>query len=417
VILPSLERVQLLIQQSRYRQAEQELREILFHAPEEPLVHALLALCLSEQEQLKEALAFAHTAVTLAPDSAWCKYILATIFSRLGKLNQAREVILEAISQEPNDPDYYALLGSLFLQENRWQEALEWAEQGLSLEPEHVVCSNLRSMSLIKLGRGDAALQGLESALNQEPDNALTHANRGWTLLENGQNEAALLAFQEALSLDPNQEWARDGLVEALKARYFIYRLMLKYFFLMSRLRRGKQWMVMLGLLLFVRLLRLVFPPTAHFWLSGLVLGAYFGFVMLTWLADPLFNLVLRFNRYGRLALSQEQVIASNWLGGLLSAGLLSGGGGIIFKSWPFIAASIFSFSMTIPVSGSLAATDKHSRNFLVIYTVMLAILGISGITSLALGLGNLSLILIVAFSLGWVGFSWTANILPWRKA
>ncbi len=41
----------------------------------------------------------------------------------------------------------------------------------------------------------------------------------------------------------------------------------------------------------------------------------------MTWIADPLFNLVLRLNRFGRLVLTREQIIASNLLGlGLLAA-------------------------------------------------------------------------------------------------
>lgn len=412
----SFERVQLLIQQSRYRQAEQELRELLYQQPDEPLAHALLALCLAEQDKLSAALPSAHTAVALAPDSPWCRYILATVLSRQGQLKQAREVILAAIAQAPDDADYFALLGSLYLQENRWQEALDNAEQGLSLDPEHVVCSNLRSMALIKLGQGEAALQGLASALQQEPDNALTHANRGWTLLEQGQHEAALLAFQEALSLDPNLDWAREGLVETLKARYLLYRLMLKYFFMMGRLRRSHQWLVMLGLLLGVRLLRSLFPAETHLWLSGGIFSLYLGFVLLTWLADPLFNLVLRLNRYGRLALSQEQRVASNWLGGLLAGGLLAGGAGLALKLWPLAGAGLMAWALTIPVSGSLLASDARSRQFLSLYTGMLALTGGMGLVCLSLNWATPALVLLIAFALGWVGFSWLANLLPWRK-
>lgn len=413
---PSLERIQLLIQQSRYGQAERELREVLYQSPDQPFVHALLALCLSEQDKLKEALPSAHTAVALAPDSPWCRYILATVLSRQGKLAEAREVILAAIAQAPDDPDYFALLGSLFLQESRWQEALDNAEMGLSLDPEHVVCSNLRSMALIKLGQGDAALQGLASALMQEPDNALTHANRGWTLLEQGQNEAALAAFQEALSLDPNQDWAREGLVEALKAQYLLYRLMLKYFFMMSRLRRSHQWLVMLGLLLVVRLLRAVFPAQTHVWVSGAIFSLYFCFVLLTWLADPLFNLVLRFNRYGRLALSPAQTVASNWLGGLIAGGFLACLTGGTLASWPVVGLGVMALAMTIPVSGSFMASDARSRKFLGIYSGMLALIGSLGLAALALDWATPTLVLLIAFALGWVGFSWAANLLPWRK-
>lgn len=411
----ALERIQLLIQQARYRQAEQELRESLFQNPEEPYIHALLALCLSEQDKLNEALPAAHTAVALAPDSAWCRYILATVLGRQGKLTAARESIQVAISQDPGDPDYFALLGSLWLQENHWQEALSCAEQGLSLDPEHVVCCNLRSMALIKLGQGEAALQGLAAALHQEPDNAVTHANRGWTLLEQGQNQAALEAFQEALSLDPNLDWAREGLVEALKARFGLYRVMLRYFFWMGRLRRSHQILVMVLLIIAMRALRVLLP--SHSLLGAVLVLLYLGFVLLTWLADPLFNLVLRFNKYGRLALSPEQIQASNWLAYLSAAGLLLGAFGLVFKLWILMGAAALCLALTIPVTGSLAASDLRSRRFLSRYSVMLALLGSGGLLCLASGLSTPALVLLVAFVLGWIGFSWIANLLPWRQA
>src|SRR3712207_8570466 len=35
----------------------------------------------------------------------------------------------------------------------------------------------------------------------------------------------ALQSFQEALRLSPEQEWAREGLIQALKARHRVYKL------------------------------------------------------------------------------------------------------------------------------------------------------------------------------------------------
>ena len=46
------------------------------------------------------------------------------------------------------------------------------------------------------------------------------------------------------------------------------------------------------------------------------MIGLIIAFVMLTWIASPLFNFLLRFNRFGRLALSDDQRVASSWIGG-----------------------------------------------------------------------------------------------------
>src|SRR6185436_9021657 len=79
------------------------------------------------------------------------------------------------------------------------------------------------------------------------PENAFTHANQGWTYLNKGEPKKALEHFRESLRLDPANEWARHGIVEALKARNIIYAVMLKYFLWMARLSRGARWGIILG--------------------------------------------------------------------------------------------------------------------------------------------------------------------------
>ena len=411
----SFERIQLLMRQSRYRQAEQEVREALFQSPEQAVLHALLALCLIEQQQPEQALAAAHTATALDPESAWYFYVLASVLDQLGRFKEAHAALQEALTRNPADADCFALLSNLYFQESRWPEALQSAEQALRLDPEHLMAANLRSMVLVRLGKSHQALEGLTVALHQQPDYALTHASRGWALLEQGQHQAALEAFQEALALDPQEDWAREGLVEALKARHLLYRLMLKYFFLMGRLRRGQRLLAMLGVLVAFRVLRSLFPATQFPWLGGPILAVYLGFVLLTWLAEPLFNLLLRLNRYGRLALTPTQIQASNWLAGLLLAGGLSGVAGLGLRSWQLLGGSVLTLMLTIPVTTLCQLPASRQRRRLEGYTVALAAFGTGGMLALSLAYTELALALLLLFLLGWVGFSWLVNLVSWR--
>ena len=45
------------------------------------------------------------------------------------------------------------------------------------------------------------------------------------------------------------------------------------------------------------------------------LLTLVFAFLLMTWIASPLFNLLLRFNKFGRMALSRDQRVESNWIG------------------------------------------------------------------------------------------------------
>ena len=245
---PQLERGLLLFMQSRYELAEAELRQALANEPREAYGHAMLGLCLAKREQFKEATEEAEQAVHLAPDFAFAHYALADILHDRNHHAEALTAINEALRLDSADADYFALLSAIHLDEKHWKEGLQAAEQGLQLDSEHVGCNNLRAIALVKLGRKSEAGATIDAALARNPDNAVTHANQGWTLLERGEPKKALEHFREALRLDPDNDWARQGIVEALKARNVIYAVMLKYFLWMSRLSGRVQWAIILGL-------------------------------------------------------------------------------------------------------------------------------------------------------------------------
>src|SRR5262249_2378545 len=139
--------------------------------------------------------------------------------------------------------------------------SLEAAERGLNAEAGHTGCANLRAMALNQLGRGAEAGRALHDALAQDPENAVTHANQGWTALQTGDAKKALEHFREALRLDPTNDWAKSGMVESLKAQYFVYRLMLKYQFYMSRLSGRRQWWTLIGIYVVARIIPFMFIP------------------------------------------------------------------------------------------------------------------------------------------------------------
>ena len=89
--------------------------------------------------------------------------------------------------------------------------------------------------------------------------------------------------------------------------------------FWMARLTPSTRWGIIIGGYVAYRF-ALGLQET-HPALSPLIvplLIGYIGFAYLTWTADAIFNLFLRFNRFGRLTLSPEERSASNCIGGVL---------------------------------------------------------------------------------------------------
>ena len=368
----SIERAQLLYQQSRYDLAEAELRQALGEDPGHPYGHALLALTLVLRNEMKEATKEAQEAIHLAPDYAFAHYALAKVWYQRDHFDESRTAIEEAIRLDPEDAHYRFLLGAIHFDERRWSEALQSAEEGLQLDAEHASCTNLRAMALVKLGRGGEAGDAIDAALARDPENAATHANQGWALLHEGKADEALPHFKESLRLNPNSAWAREGIVEALKARNPVYALMLRYFLWMSKLTRQQQWGVIFGGYFVSRLLGLM-PLWALF-------------VLMTWTAEPLFNLVLRLNRFGRLALSRAQIVESNWIGAVMLLAALSVVAYVVSKQNQALVAAIVFGLLIIPVAGVFRTSLGWPRTVMLAYTGLTALLGLTSVFTVTFG-------------------------------
>jgi tetratricopeptide (TPR) repeat protein len=423
----NLERALLLYQQSRHDLAEAELRQALTVDPHDAYAHALLALCLVEREQYADATTEAEQAVHLAPDYSFTHYAVARVRYARNHYPEARAAVEEALRLDSNDADYFALLASIHLEERHWQPALEAAERGLQFDPEHVGCTNLRAMAMVKLGRKAEAGATIATALSRHPDNSLTHANQGWTLLEKGDAKAALEHFREAMRLDPGNDWARQGIVEALKARNILYAAMLKYFLWMSKLSPNVQWGIILGGYFGNQLLRRLSEsnPDLAPWILPLRI-LYISFALMTWVADPLFNLMLRLNRFGRHALSREQTIASNWIGASLFIALL----GLIGSFLPSIGSPALRTALVfgclvLPLAGTFKCPQGWPRNVMAIYTACLAIAGIGSVGILLMQvaagegsdhLNNAASGLLAMFVIGVVLSMWLVNFLVFKQ-
>lgn len=416
----TFQRALLLYQQRRYDLAEQELRQLFTAEPSHAFGHAILAMCLSDLKRFDEATREAHQAIHLAPDFPVAHYALAYVLYDRNRLQEAQIAIEEAIRLEPDDADNFGMLAAIRLGLRDWKAALTAAEMGLQVNAEHAQCTNIRAMALVKLGRRDEAGTTIDAALERNPENAVSHANMGWTLLHARQPLKAMEHFREALRLDPDMEWARHGIVEAMKARNFIYRWLLAYFLWMARLSGKVQFAVIIGLYLAFRFLSnysAEHPEAAPYVYPLLI--AYAVFALLTWIGGPLFNLLLRLNKFGRLVLSKMEISAANWLAVCLGSAIFCGALFVYSGEFPLLVAALASGALSVPVSATLRR-EGWPRTVLIIYTAALAGLGAASVAASWYGLGEeapdwsppLFQTCSSLFILGWILFGWVANAL-----
>ncbi len=421
------DRALLLAEQGRFEMAEAEVRRHLAEVPDHAFGHALLALCLITRESWGEATTEAQQAIALQPDLAFAHFIQARVLRGRNRTDEALATVMEAIRIDGCDADFFWLLGALKADVGAWAQALEAAERGLQVDAEHVDCANLRALALVHLGRRGEAGQALDAALSKDPENSTTHANVGWTRLHESRPREALESFREALRLDPENEWARAGIVEALKARNPVYGLLLRYFLWMSRLGHNTRWGIVVGGYLGYRLLAAVEQANPAIAPATFALRVFYvGFVFLSWTAQPLFNLLLRLNRFGRLALSEEQVRASNWVGavaGLVVAGVAA----CLVRGFdgPPLLGLFTAAGLLIPTAATFNCHEGWPRRTMAWITVVIGLSGLGLFVESLMPeqvsgrwwvLDSLVAAMTLVFIAGAITAPWVANLLTSRR-
>jgi hypothetical protein len=101
-------------------------------------------------------------------------------------------------------------------------------------------------------------------------------------------------------------------------------------------------------------------------------LTPYLIFVFLSWTSDPLSNLLLRLNRYGRLLLTKEEIAASNLVGSLLLTAVASATIAALTWKTPAIIAAAGCAMLTIPVAGSFNIEKPRPSKAMFIYTIVM---------------------------------------------
>lgn len=348
----SLTHVEILIRQRRFVEAESGLRDYLSHEPSD--VHALGMLwqCMMSGQQYDKAIILSHEMLTLAPNDDSSHRLLAYALCANGQSKKALGHMDQAIAIEPHGAENFYGKAHALYNLGQWQAVLDTVDQALSLDPDAVSALNLRSMALVKLGREEEAAIGIVDTLRQDPENADTHGSQGWALVQQGKFKEAEVHFREALRLEPENTWAREGVLNCLRAKTGIYALLLRYYMWMSKLSGRAQFGVMLGGYLLYRTLFTIEATNVYMSLGiSILISLYILFGLFSWIGTPLVNFFLQFHPFGRLALKKEEKKTANWVSLFALTGLCFGGYEMVADTgWAFLVA-YFLLTLSIPIA------------------------------------------------------------------
>jgi tetratricopeptide (TPR) repeat protein len=216
----------MLLDVRRPADAERELRGVLAQSPQHVGALVLLAIALVHQGRADEAVATAREAVGLAPDKWYPHYNAGIVYFEARRHAEALAAVHAALALAPNEARLWELLTRVHIRTEQWREAPDPANPGLALEPENATLVALLSLTLTVLGQGPPALAAAEHALRLAPESSLAHLVYGRAALSFGDPGDAARAFREVLRLSPGFDQGADLLMEALKRRNPLYRVM-----------------------------------------------------------------------------------------------------------------------------------------------------------------------------------------------
>ena len=207
-------------------------QQALASDPMDSSVLSQLALCQSHVKGFQEqALQTINAAIGIEPEHPIHYGMKALILCRLGRNHEALTAAGEGIALEPEHPFLRAAQAQAFLGLKRWADAESAARDALVLDPDHDLASNQLIQALYEQHQRGENRERVLALLADNPEDPHVHYNAAYSYLQSGEHEKSLEHFTECLRLDAMFQAARIGILEALRARYGIYRWYLKVHF------------------------------------------------------------------------------------------------------------------------------------------------------------------------------------------
>lgn len=366
-----------------------------------------LALCYHNLANYERAEELANALLGEFPEDADILFLKARIALQQDKNAEALDFVNQAIAFEPEVAEYFGLKGALLFDKKNYDQALHYINEGLKLDPKSSYCLNLRAQVLTKLNRVNEADETVQNILYDNPEDSYSHANVGWVSLENGNHKKALHHFKQALQFDPNFEYAREGMSTAIKSKNFIYRWYLKYAFWMSKKSSQNQWGFIIGIYVAYRILIKVLGESGLEILAAPLIIAYLVFALGGWIMEPLSNVILGFDSYGKYLLNKEEKNSGIAFGALLLVAVVCG---ILFYSIGiehFGTMALAALCALVPLPGSFLRTSKNSTYFSLGIGLLMLLVGAFGLFIIP-NMGTVAMGILLLL----VAYTWLDNLI-----
>ncbi|WP_158847511.1 tetratricopeptide repeat protein [Algibacter sp. L1A34] len=371
---PNLERGIQLFEIGRYQDAIPYFQTALTEDVNNSNAKYFLAQSFFLTKDLDKALILALDLRSEIPNWSNVYFLLSQIYLHQDKIKEAEENIDKSIELEPHDEHAFGQKAYIQITKKNFEAALNFANEGLRINPKSNFCLNARTTALTKLNRKEEAKSTIENLLEDDPEDAHSHANVGWSYLEHNDTKKALTHFKEALSLNPNLDYARSGMVTAIKSKNKVYKLYLRYSFWMNKQSGKNQWIFIIGIYIAYKLSAKLISVSGYTFLLIPLIIAYLLFALGSWIMEPLSNMLLILDKYGKYLLDKNEKLSGQIFFGLLVGALIMFLCNVFTKNDYFTMLSLTCLAAVLPLTrGVLANTEKSKIINLIYGGIMLA--------------------------------------------
>lgn len=404
------QRISQLFQQGRLQEALRLAETHLADHPQDWVGRLYYVYALNGTGQSDRAREIVGPMLEESPDDRRLLYAAAAVELNAGKAKMAERLAATLIDLDPEDDNAFEIMAQAKLNQRNYDAALDNARQALTLNPDNATARNLFVHVSGILGKADTH-DAIQDALNRNPEDPTTIANHGYQLLREGKVKQALERLRHALSLDPNNQLARHALLEALRARFWPYRLYFKFNEAMARLSGGATMGIIIGLWFLANFLSNLGEENPGWaWLINPIYYLLIAAFLSTWLLGPIMNFYLLANPYGRLLLDERDKTMARLTGASLGLCLLSLAGWAVVGSEFLLVLSFIFLGLCIPLGSFLRPYEKSQRRILTVFTIGLAVLALGGLAS-----GKFVLLNVAAFGL--LAYQFVINGMVARSA
>ncbi len=202
----------LLMQQSRFADAEHAYKQALTLHAQDADALANLGRALYAQQRLPEAALASHLAVTIRPEYVEAQVDVACVLLELGRLREAEATLRTAIAKRADYADAHFNLGLVLDKTARYTEAEAAYREALRLRPDAGAAYNNLGNVLQRSDRFHEAADIYRQALALDPHAAPSHYNLATALRGLDRPHEAEPHYRRALESKPDYFDAQFGL-------------------------------------------------------------------------------------------------------------------------------------------------------------------------------------------------------------